>query len=57
MFSIKEIVRSVENELILLICLNGELSLSFFFKHSIRSWKTRFDHRICTQTVRTLENM
>ena len=57
MFSIKEIVCSVENDLILLNRLNGEPSQSYFFKHSILSWKTRFGHRICTQTVRTLANM
>ena len=57
MFSIKEIVCSVENELILLNLFEWRAVSVLFLQTFNPSWKTKFGHRICTQTVRTLENM
>ena len=61
MFSIKEIVRSVENELILLILLDWSVVSVLFlliFNPKLENNVRPLDVRpICTQTVRTVENM
>ena len=61
MFSLKEIVRSVENELILLILLDWSVVSVLFlliFNPKLENNVRPLDVRpICTQTVRTVENM
>ena len=55
MFSMKEIVRSVENELILLNLFEWR-AVSVLFLQTFNP-KLENNVRPCTQTVRTLENM